>query len=176
MSNPGIAFVVAMARNNVIGRDGGMPWHVRSDLKRFKALTWGKPMIMGRKTWAAIGSALPGRESVVVTSDPDFTAPGAHVVHSVEAAVEQARALAVQLSADEIAVIGGGEIYAQMMASATRLCVTEIEGEPAGDAFFPDIDPALWREESRERHEAGEGDDHAFSYVEYVRRAEAAAK
>jgi dihydrofolate reductase len=171
MSNPGVVFVVAMARNRVIGLDGAMPWHVRSDLKRFKALTWGKPMIMGRKTWASIGSALPGRESIVVTSHPDFTAPGGHVVHSVEAAVERGRQLAVQLSADEIAVIGGGEIFAQMFATACRLHVTEIDCEPAGDAFFPEIDPALWVEERRERHEPGQGDDYGFSYVDYVPRA-----
>ena len=89
--------------------------------------------------------------------------------------MEQARSLAVQLGADEIAVIGGGEIYAQMFPSACKLHVTEIDSEPAGDAFFPDIDPALWVEERRERHEAGQGDDHAFSYVDYVSRAPATA-
>src|SRR5690606_4909539 len=101
MNEPAIVFVVAMGENGVIGRDNEMPWHVRSDLKRFKALTWGKPMIMGRKTFQSIGKALPGRESIVVTSDPNFRAEDAHVVHSLEAAVERARQFCVELNADE---------------------------------------------------------------------------
>lgn len=168
MNEPAIVLVVAMGENRVIGRGNRMPWHVRSDLKRFKALTWGKPMVMGRKTFESIGKALPGRESVVVTRDPEFRAEGAHVVHSVEAAVERARQLAVELRADEIAVIGGGEIFAQLMGQADRIHVTEIHASPEGDAFFPEIDRGQWVEESREKHAAGEKDDHAFSYVEYV--------
>jgi len=171
VNEPEIIFVVAMGENRVIGRNNEMPWHVRSDLKRFKALTWGKPMIMGRKTFESIGKPLPGRESIVVTNDANYRADGAHVVHSVEAAMERARQCAVQLSADAIAVIGGGEIFRQMMKDAARLHVTEIHASPEGDAFFPEIDPGQWTEESREPHDAGESDDHAFSYVEYVPKA-----
>lgn len=171
MNEPSVIFVVAMAENRVIGKDNAMPWHVRSDLKRFKALTWGKPMIMGRKTFQSIGKPLPGRESVVITADPDFHAEGAHVVHSTEAALERARQLAVVLRSDAVAVIGGGEIFRQMLSQAHRIHVTEIHARPEGDAFFPELDPGQWMEESRARHEAGEKDDHAFSYIEYVSRA-----
>ncbi len=171
MSNPHVVFVVAMGENRVIGKDNVMPWHVRSDLKRFKALTWGKPMIMGRKTFQSIGKPLPGRESVVVTSDPNFRAEGVHVVHSPEAALERGRQLAVQLASDAIAVIGGGEIFSQMLSEAHRIHVTEVHARPEGDAFFPELDPGQWVEESREHHEAGEKDDYAFSFVEYVPRA-----
>ncbi len=171
MSDPAIIFVVAMGENRVIGRGNQMPWHIRSDLKRFKALTWGKPMIMGRKTYVSIGKPLPGRESIVVTNDPDFRAEGVHVVHSLEAAVERARQLAVQLSSDAIAVIGGGEIFSQMLSEAHRIHVTEVHARPEGDAFFPELDPGQWTEESREHHGPGEKDDHAFSYVTYVPRA-----
>lgn len=171
MSDPAIVFVVAYGENRVIGRDNVMPWHIRSDLKRFKMLTWGKPMIMGRKTFQSIGKPLPGRESIVVTKDNTFAAEGAHVVHSLETAVERARQLAVQLSSDEIAVIGGGEIFGQMLSQAARIHVTEVHASPEGDAFFPALDPGQWLEESRERHEPAEKDDHAFSYVTYVPRA-----
>lgn len=170
MKEPQIIFVVAMGLNRVIGRDNVMPWHVRSDLKRFKALTWGKPMIMGRKTFESIGQVLPGRESIVVTKAPDYEAPGAHVVHSLEAALETAKALAVGLNAEEIAVIGGGEIFRQMLDQADRVHVTEIHASPEGDAFFPELDPARWVEESREEHPAGEKDDHSFSFVQYALR------
>lgn len=171
MKQAAIVLVVAMARNRVIGSQGTMPWRVPSDLKRFRTVTWGKPMIMGRKTWKAIGRALPGRESVVVTSDPQFAAEGAHVVHSLEAALERARQLAVQLSADEIAVIGGGEVYAQVMDLAERIYMTELDCTPAGDVEFPEIDPGQWLEESRTVHPASPGDDCGSSYVDYIRKA-----
>jgi dihydrofolate reductase len=128
-------------------------------------------MIMGRKTFASIGKPLPGRESIVVTKDPTFKVQGAYVVHSLEAAVERARQLAVELRSDEIAVIGGGEIFSQLMDQADRIHVTAVDASPEGDAFFPEIDPGQWVEESRARHQAGEADDHAFDYVEYVPRA-----
>jgi dihydrofolate reductase len=166
-----LVFVVAMGENRVIGRDNQMPWHLRSDLKRFRALTWGKPMIMGRKTFQSIGKPLPGRESIVVTTAPDFHVDGVHVVHSVEAAVERARELSISCRADEISVIGGGEIFRQLMSEADRLEVTIVHSSPAGDAYFPEIDPGQWTEEKRETHEAGEKDDHAFTYVTYVPRA-----
>jgi dihydrofolate reductase len=166
-----LVFVVAMGENRVIGRGNQMPWHVRSDLKHFRTLTWGKPMIMGRKTFQSIGKPLPGRESIVITRDASFHVDGAHVVHSPEAAMERARQLAVQLSSDEIAVIGGGEIFKQLMSDAARLEVTIVHASPEGDAFFPVIDSGQWVEETREKHAAGEKDDHAFSYVTYVPRA-----
>ncbi|MGQ4273125.1 dihydrofolate reductase [Terrihabitans sp. B22-R8] len=171
MKEPVIVLVAAMAKNRVIGNEGKMPWHVPSDLKRFRAVTWGKPMIMGRKTWESIGRALPGRESVVVTSVQDYAAEGAHVVHSLEAGLERARQLAVELRADEIAVVGGGEIFAQMLDSAQRIHLTEIDCLPEGDAFFPDLDPGQWVEESRAPHDAGHNDECSFAFVEYVPKA-----
>jgi len=168
-----ITFIVAVAENGVIGRNVDLPWHLRTDLKRFKTLTWGKPMIMGRKTWISIGKALPGRETIVVTRDPDFTAEGAHVVHSVEAAMERAQAFAVELNADEITVVGGGDIFRQLMPVADRIHLTLVHAEPEGDAFFPLPDDTEWIEESRAHHEPGEGDDHAFDFVVYARRSAA---
>lgn len=168
-----ITFIVAVAENGVIGRNVDLPWHLRTDLKRFKTLTWGKPMIMGRKTWISIGKALPGRETIVVTRDPEFTAEGAHVVHSVEAAMERAQAFAVELNADEITVVGGGDIFRQLMPVADRIHLTLVHAEPEGDAFFPLPDDTEWIEESRAHHEPGEGDDHAFDFVVYARRSAA---
>lgn len=168
-----ITFIVAVAENGVIGRNVDLPWHLRTDLKRFKTLTWGKPMIMGRKTWISIGKALPGRETIVVTRDPDFTAEGAHVVHSVEAAMERAQAFAVSLNADEITVVGGGDIFRQLMPIADRIHLTLVHAEPEGDAFFPLPDDTEWIEESRAHHEPGEGDDHSFDFVVYARRSAA---
>jgi len=173
MRSTTITFIVAVAENGVIGRNVDLPWHLRTDLKRFKTLTWGKPMIMGRKTWISIGKALPGRETIVVTRDPDFTAEGAHVVHSVEAAMERAQAFAVALNADEITVVGGGDIFRQLMPIADRIHLTLVHAQPEGDAFFPLPDDTEWIEESRAHHEPGEGDDHAFDFVVYARRSAA---
>jgi dihydrofolate reductase len=163
-----LVIVAAVARNGVIGANGGIPW--RSDLKRFKALTWGKPMVMGRKTFDSIGRALPGRETIVVTRDPGFAPSGVFVAHCVETAIDLAAERACAMRAAEIIVAGGAEIYAQTIARASRLFITEVGLDAEGEAHFPPIDPLKWREVRREAGERGPRDDADFAFVEYERR------
>jgi dihydrofolate reductase len=165
-----LVLVAAMGRNRVIGGDGALPWRLPSDLKRFKALTMGKPLLMGRKTFDSIGRPLPGRETIVLTRDTGFAPQGIYAVHDLAGALELAQARARAMGAKEIIVAGGGELYAQTMPLAQRLDVTEIDLEPAGDAFFPIIDPALWRRTLCERHQAGPGDDASFTVAVHERR------
>jgi dihydrofolate reductase len=159
MKRPRIAFVVAVARNSVIGRQGGLPWRISSDLKRFKAITMGKPVIMGRKTWESLPKRpLPGRLNIVVTRDRHYQAEGAVLTASVADALAQAR----QTASDEICVIGGSDIFRQMLPVADRLYLTEVDLAPEGDVVFPPLDPKAWRETSRETHARAEGDDAGF--------------
>jgi dihydrofolate reductase len=139
-------------------------------LKRFKALTWGKPLVMGRKTFASIGRALPGRDTIVVTRDTAFAPPGILVAHSVEAALDLAAERARATGADDIIIAGGGEIYAQTIGPARRLFITEIALDAQGEARFPAIDPHAWRETRRETGRRGPRDDAEFAFVEYERR------
>jgi dihydrofolate reductase len=153
-----IEIVVAVSRNGVIGRDGGLPWHISSDLKRFKEITMGKPVIMGRKTWESLPrKPLPGRRNIVITRQQGFVAPGADV------AADLADALALCADAPEIAIIGGGEIYRQAWHQANRLYLTEIDLVVAGDTHLPAVDPSEWREVSREVHPKGEKDSAGFT-------------
>ena len=147
-----ISLVVAASTNNTIGVAGGLPWHLTDDLKRFKALTMGKPIVMGRKTFESIGRALPGRQNIVITTQQNYAAEGCDVVDSVEQALNQAA------GAEEIMVIGGGEIY-----------MTRVDVIVEGDTVFPDINLADWDEISREHHAASEGNDHDFDIVTYAR-------
>ncbi|HRK17720.1 MAG TPA: dihydrofolate reductase [Hyphomicrobiaceae bacterium] len=150
MQHPVISIIVAVARNGVIGRDGKMPWHNPSELAYFKATTMGKPIIMGRKTYQSIGRALPGRRNIVVTRDRGFSAAGVETVASLDAAI--ARATVPQPGAaapDEIMIIGGGQIYAEALPRAARVYLTRIDASPEGDATFPPLDPARWRESTR---------------------------
>jgi dihydrofolate reductase len=165
-----LVLVAAVARNGVIGSNGGLPWRLSGDLKRFKALTWGKPMIMGRKTLDSIGRALPGRETIVVTRDPAFAPPGVLVVHAIDPALALAAERACAMGADEIIVAGGAEIYAQTIARASRLCITEVALDARGAARFPPIDPEQWREVRREPGERGPRDEAEFEFVQYERR------
>jgi dihydrofolate reductase len=166
-----IVLVAAVARNGVIGANQRLPWRLSSDLKRFKALTWGKPVVMGRKTYVTIGRALPGRETIVVTSDPGFAAPGVLVAHDLEAALNLAGERARLMGADEIVVAGGGQVYAQTVARAARLLITEVALDAKGETRFPPIDPAEWREVRREKGERGPRDQADFAFVDYARRA-----
>ena len=134
-----VTLVAAVARDGVIGADGGLPWHLPDDLRRFKALTMGHTMIMGRRTFESIGRALPGRVSVVVTRDAGWTAPGVTVAHSVD------EALALAGPGTEVMVVGGGEIYRQTMDRADRLEITHVDADVEGDTRFPEIDPAVWQ-------------------------------
>jgi dihydrofolate reductase len=162
---PVVSIVAALARNRVIGTGDAMPWHLPADLRHFKAVTLGKPVIMGRRTFASIGRALPGRLNIVVTRQPDFAAAG------VATAPSLAAAFAAALAAPEICVIGGGEIYAQSLAYARRLELTEIDADFAGTAHFPEIDRGEWREVSREHHATGTDAAFAFDFVRYERVA-----
>jgi len=165
-----LSLVVAAGRNGVIGVGGGLPWHISSDLKRFKALTMGKPILMGRRTWESIGRPLPGRDNIVVTRDAAFSADGVHAAASLEAGLALAAKLAAARGADEVAIIGGAEIYAQTLPEADIVHMTEVDAAPQGDAYFPALDPALWEATSRVKGERGPRDDHDFTYVTYRRR------
>ena len=146
MKTPSLSIIAAMARDRVIGRDNRLPWRLPADLQHFKRITMGKPMIMGRKTWESLPGLLPGRRHIVVTRDPDYQAEGAEVAHSLDQAMARAR------DVEEIMLVGGANLYAQAMALASRLYLTEIDTEVEGDAWFPEFDPAGWREVSREAH------------------------
>ena len=153
-----ISYVVAVARNGVIGREGGLPWHISSDLKRFKEITMGKPVIMGRKTWDSLPKKpLPGRRNIVITRQAGFTAEGAEVAKT------PGDALRLAGDASEVAVIGGGEVYRLFWPHVNRIYLTEVDLEVAGDTHFPDLDPEEWREVAREVHPMGERDSAAFT-------------
>ena len=134
-----ISIVVAHSANNVIGKDGGLPWHLSEDLKRFKAITMGKPIIMGRRTCESIGRALPGRQNIVITRQADFIAEGCDVVSGIN------EALQIAGDADEVMIIGGGNIYSQFLSTTTRIYRTRIEATIDGDTFFPELDAADWQ-------------------------------
>lgn len=165
-----ISLVVAVTRNLVIGRDGGLPWRLSTDLKRFKALTVGKPVVMGRVCYDSIGKPLPGRPNIVITRNREFAPEGVIVVHSLEDGLDRAAVEARALGVDEIAVIGGGVVYREAMERATILHVTHVEAEIDGDTFFPAIDPAIWEAGPTERVPAGEKDDYSTRFVTYRRR------
>jgi dihydrofolate reductase len=170
-AGPQIVFVVAVAENGVIGQGNAMPWRLKSDMQRFKALTIGKPVVMGRKTFMSLPKPLPGRTNIVITRDPGFQAAGAVVTTSLGHARDVALGDALRRSAGEIAVIGGAEIYAQWIDVADRLEVTEIHAAPQGDTRLAPIDPATWQEAARVRHSATPDDSADFSYVTYRRRS-----
>ncbi|UDF28966.1 UNVERIFIED_ORG: dihydrofolate reductase [Roseateles sp. XES5] len=170
MTEAKIVLVVAVADNGVIGRDGDLPWRLPSDLKRFKQLTLGKPVLMGRKTWDSIGRPLPGRPNIVITRDPAFSAAGATVVSSLDEAVAVARREAETLGVDEICVIGGGQIYAQAFDRADILHVTHVAASVEGDTRFPAIDPHVFEKVLEEPIPQGEKDSHAMRFVTWRRK------
>jgi dihydrofolate reductase len=165
-----IVLVAAVADNGVIGADGAIPWRLKSDLQRFKALTLGKPVVMGRKTFLSLRRPLPGRTNIVMTRDMDFRGPGAVVTTSLAHALTIAKGDALRRFVTEIAVIGGAEIYAQWMGQADRLEITEVHATPAGDTRFGPIDKTVWEEVARAENPSGPDDSAAFSYVTYMRR------
>jgi dihydrofolate reductase len=169
-SGPEVVLVVAVAENGVIGRDGMLPWRLKSDMAHFRALTMGKPVVMGRKTWASLSRRpLPGRTNIVITRNPDFAAPGALVVPSVEGALSAARGDALRRGADAIMVIGGAEIFAATLPVADRIELTCVHAVPEGDATFPPFAETEWREVLRKDHPAGPDDESSFSIMTYVR-------
>jgi dihydrofolate reductase len=168
-ARPLLLIVAAVAHNGVIGANNRLLWRLSSDLKRFKTLTVGKPLVMGRKTFESIGRPLPGRETIVVTRHSDFVPSGALAVYSLEAALALAAERAAAMGADAIVIAGGGEVYAQTIGRADRLAVTEVALKPEGDACFPAIDPLQWSEVRRENGERGPRDEADFAFVDYVR-------
>jgi dihydrofolate reductase len=165
-----IVLIAGVADNGVIGQGGTMPWRLKSDMRHFRNATLGRPVVMGRKTYLSLSiKPLPRRTNIVVSRDTSFTATGVLVASSVEAALQAAHGDALRRGVAEIFVIGGAEIYAQTMPLANRLEITQIHASPDGEARFPPIDPALWRESARESHPAGADDDAAFDFVSYAK-------
>lgn len=163
-----LVLVLARARNGVIGNRGALPWHLPDDLKRFKRMTVGKPVIMGRKTFESIGKPLPGRQNIVLTRDPDWRAEGVSVVANLAEAIAAA-GLDPRARAEGIMVIGGAQIYAEALPSATRIELTEVDAEPEGDTVMPAFDPARWQETARETHAPADGRP-GFAFVTLKRK------
>ena len=164
--------VAAIAVNGVIGRGNALPWRLKSDMQHFRALTMGKPVVMGRKTYLSIGKPLNGRTTIVVSRDRAFGAPGLVVAPSLEAALIAARGDALRRNGDTIIVAGGAEIYAQAMPLATELAITYVHLRVEGDARFPAIDPNVWREAARSEQKPAAGDDAAFAFATYRRQSD----
>lgn len=172
---PPIAIVAAIAANGVIGRDNRTPWHLPSDMAHFRALTLGKPLLMGRKTYESIGRPLPGRSTIVLSRSANFGANSAvpadvRVVCDIDAALDLAKAKAQALQADEIILAGGAELFALLIDRVARLHLTLVELSPAGDTYFPSIDWPHWRELRRQAHPPQKGDDAAFTFLDFERR------
>ncbi len=166
---PKIVLLAAIAENGVIGRGNALPWRLKSDMQHFRAFTMGKPVVMGRKTYLSIGKPLAGRTTIVVSRDPAFAAAGIVVAPTIAAALAAARGDALRRNADMIVVAGGADIYGQVMPLARELEITEVHKAVDGDARFPAIDPAAWRETAREEQKPGAEDEAAFAFVTYER-------
>jgi len=162
------AIIAAAARNGVIGKGGAMPWHIPSDLQFFKKTTYGRPVIMGQKTWASLKRRpLPGRLNIVLTRRADFAAEGATICRSLAEAVRLAKAEAAKTHENEIFIIGGGEIFRQALPLADKIYLTEIQADIAGDTFFPALSPARWRQAAAAPIQQGEGDSHSYCLLTY---------
>lgn len=169
-AGPRLALIAAVAENGIIGADGEMPWKLSTDLKRFKQLTLGKPVIMGRHTWVSLGKPLSDRLNIIVTRDRRFTADGGIVAHTLDEGIAIADDWARGQHVDEVMVIGGGEIYRQAIDKADRLYLTHVLARPSGDTHFPDVPASMWRATLQESHPAGEKDTAATRFVVYERR------
>ena len=158
-----LSIIVAAAENNVIGRDNGLVWRLSADLKRFKALTTGHTILMGRKTYESVGKALPNRRNIVISRNPDYRAEGCEVVLGVEEALELTK------GEDEVFVTGGGTIYKELWDKADRLYLTVVHQECEGDTVIPPVDPGKWKEMSREEHQADEKNECDYTFINYER-------
>lgn len=165
ITSPEIILIAAVSRNGVIGRDNRLPWRLKSDLAHFKAATTGNPVLMGRRTWESLGRPLPGRRNLVVTRNPDYMAPGAEVFASPELAIEAAA------SSARVFVIGGAQLYEQLLPRADRLLITDVWATIDGDARMPAVDRHLFDEVRRESHTADADNEFDYDFVEYARRA-----
>ena len=161
------SLIVAVSRNGVIGIDNQLPWHLPEDLKYFKPVTMGKPLIMGRKTYDSIGRPLPGRTNIVVTRDPSWQAPGVEVAQSLEVALKLGQSACEAAGADEIMVIGGEQIYRMTLPAADRLYLTQVDAEVEGDAFFPEVDFSQWQQISEQLPELT--DTHPYRFLQLDR-------
>jgi dihydrofolate reductase len=164
-----VVLVAAVADNGVIGRAGGLPWRLKSDMRHFRAVTSGKPVVMGRKTYDSIGRPLQDRTNIVVTRDRSVAIKDVLVTSSLDAAMALARGDALRRNTDAIMVIGGADIYAQLWPAADRLEITQVHLQPSGDATFPPVDPVCWKEVSRADYAAGPEDDASFTILRYER-------
>ena len=160
---PQIVFVVAVARNGVIGRDNKLPWRLKADLAHFKATTMGRPILMGRKTWESLGRPLPGRRNLVVTRDADYAAPGAEVFSDIDTALHA-------VGSDKVCVIGGAELFRQLMDRVDLLVLTEVQADVPGDVYFPEYDRGEFVETRRESHPADPQNEYPFDFVELRRK------
>jgi len=165
-----ISMIVAVGENGAIGKDNKMLWHIPEDFKYFKATTMGKPMIMGRKTFDSIGRPLPGRLTIVVTRDENWSADGVVVVHDLDDALKTAQQDAVEKGVDEVMIVGGSQIYAQAMDQTDRIYYTEVHQAYDHDASFPSLDKNVWQEVSREDHQGSTPDMPDYSFVVFDRR------
>lgn len=172
MSDIDVALVVAVAKNGIIGADNDMPWRLSTDLKRFKNITFGKPIIMGRRTFQSIGKPLPGRLNVVVSRQAGLMIEGVQVVSTLEAALAIARQQAEKDNVSEIMIVGGGKVYADMIDRADRLYVTHVDASPEGDTSFPPINETIWSVVDEETVPAGERDSAATRFVIYERKSD----
>lgn len=170
MNETRISLIVAVSENGVIGRDGGLPWRLSSDLKTFRSLTMDKPIVMGRKTFESIGKPLDGRDNIVVTRDPSFEVDGVSTCDSVSDALTLARVLAKTRGADEIMVIGGVRVFETALPVADRIYLTRVHADVEGDRHFDALDPAEWHEASREPLPQSPRDDHAATLIIYDRQ------
>jgi len=166
-----LVLIAAVAENGVIGRGNALPWRLKSDLKHFRALTMGKPVVMGRRTFTSIGKPLLGRTNVVVSRAMGWAAPGVLAAPDLARALLAAEGDALRRGVREIMVIGGAQLFATLMSEATRLEITRVHAAPEGDTYFPPIDPAHWEESSAEHRPAGPDDEAAFTVSTYRRRA-----
>lgn len=157
-----LSIIVAIARNRVIGANNTLPWHLPEDLKRFRALTTGHHIIMGRKTYESLNRLLPGRTTVIVTRNPGYRVPGALIANSLQ------QAITLCGNDEEVFLIGGAELYRAGLQRADKIYLTEIDAEFDGDVFFPELDQSAWEETSREQHTSGQG--LSFAYISYQRR------
>lgn len=160
-----ISLIAAVAENRTIGRDGGLPWHLPGDLKHFKALTTGKPVVMGRRTFQSIGKPLPGRPNVVISRGGMFKPDGVALCASIGDALDDAERMAYEIGADEIMVIGGERVYRETLSVAGRIYLTEVLCRAEGNAYFPELDREEWVETARENGRRGEGDDQDYNFV-----------
>ncbi len=166
-----LSLIVAAAENGVIGRGNALPWHLPEDLKYFKRITMGKPIVMGRKTWESIGKPLPGRTNIVVSGNPEYRAEGAHVVVGLDAALRLAEEVGVIDGASELLVIGGATLYEQALPRADRLYLTRVHADVDGDTFLPEIKWKQWREHARDPFYANDANPYDYSFLSYERIA-----